>query len=74
MSKHTFSRDQYLGHDNQEIKDLLNEFYNLEAQKLSIKLKIAEIRDNCEHDFKLVCTGVYEDYYQCSKCGEEAEK
>jgi len=69
-----FSRDEkYTGHSNEKIKYFKQKLVELENEKLKINAAIQEIRDNCDHEFLYVCSGMYEDNFQCKHCGEEKD-
>lgn len=74
MRRGSFSYDKYSGFDNSEINLLENELLNAEKLVKQIKKSIEEIYNNCEHEYKFVCGGTYEDAYKCCKCGHDEWK
>ena len=63
--------EKYSGHQNNEIKTLINTSIELDKEKRRIEDKINEIRENCDHNFQFYCSGMYEDTYYCEYCGQE---
>jgi len=71
----TYSREEkYEGFDNDVIKDHQKEIHNLNEKIKEHQKIIDDIREDCIHDFKFWCSGSYEDFFYCSKCGESVEK
>ena len=56
---------------NSIIEELLNRKQNLLEELKKIDTVIYNLQDLCEHEFKYVGSGAYEDYYVCTKCGFE---
>lgn len=69
-----YNRDEkYTGHSNEEIISLTQSLNDAKAEIRRIEGDIREIRENCDHEFLFVCSGMYEDNFQCKHCGEDAE-
>jgi hypothetical protein len=72
--KRTFNREEkYTGFDNQKVVDLTRQYEKLKQQQGAVWFEIQKIYDNCDHQYKFVCSGPYEDFYRCSICGHEIE-
>jgi hypothetical protein len=71
----TYNRNvQYTGHDNLEVIALEEEYRTTERKLRGIGSKLNEIRKNCVHTFLFSSSGMYEDNFVCSKCGQETER
>lgn len=71
----TYNRhEQFKGYDNPEILILEEEYSALEMKLRDVDWKIKEIRKNCVHNYLFSSSGMYEDNFVCSKCGEESER
>lgn len=79
----TFSRESFdyeAGYNNEEIKSINQKIREIQEKIKPFQSEINElitaklkIRNECEHEYFLVCTGMYDDSYKCRKCGKEAE-
>jgi len=75
MKKITYNHEkEYEGHDNERIISLVNDLNDCKAEQRRIEQQIEDIQDSCEHEYMIVCPGMYKDFYACSKCGHETEK
>ena len=70
----TYSRDEYTGCANIEIGLLEMELSNTYKKIISLNSEIEKIQSNCLHEYKFVCSGMYQDNYSCCLCGHESER
>jgi len=66
-----YSREKFVGHNNDNIKKIFLKINDLELKILKLKNKIEKIQKNCDHKYKLALTGPYDDLYICQECGHE---
>jgi hypothetical protein len=64
---HTPLTDTRIGFLKDHIRETNKQLKILESQ-------INAIYDDCEHDFKFISQGAYDDTYRCIHCGYETEK
>lgn len=67
--KRTFSDEQFDGISNGFVTFLLNKLDKCEDEQKIIIKEIEQIQDNCDHTYKFLCDGAYDDAYKCSICG-----
>lgn len=65
--------EKYTGHQNKEIKALLNARTEAEKEIRRIDGDVLELREKCDHEFVFWCSGMYEDFFYCKLCGQEDE-
>lgn len=66
-----YSREEFIYDNlnvNKEYKKLSDELIKAKETVKEIDNKIREFRSNCDHDFKMYCSGPYDDTYMCTKC------
>lgn len=70
----TVHRDEeYIGHNNVEIKRLKNEILSYEKKIREAEEEIRRIQSECNHYYQFSSGGPYEDNYVCKLCGHENE-
>lgn len=65
--------EEYMGHNNQEIKELRREILLYEKKIREANKKIEDIQSECEHHYQFSSGGPYEDNYVCKLCGHDTE-
>jgi len=69
----TYSYDEYISHNNEDIISLNNELNDYKSLIRTIEQEIAIIQHNCKHEYMFVCRGMYKNNYTCRKCGHDTE-
>lgn len=74
-SKYKFSREQssYELSTNKDVVSLQEEYEKAREEVKRIAEEIKKIRKECEHTYFFTTSSMYEDHYECSKCGHETE-
>lgn len=65
--------EKYMGHNNQEIKELRKKIRALEKEIKEVEQQIENIQSKCEHYYQFSSGGPYEDNYNCKFCGHDTE-